>query len=120
MTKKSKKPPGKSRPARAPALKSAPKAAPAKSKVPAKSKASAETKARAGTKPPAKRKPPTMLPRDSLDDFIDVSARTLGLPVEPEWLPAIKASLDVTLRLGALVAAFELPDEAEPAPIFGA
>ena len=112
MSKKSKKPPGKSRPTQAPTRKS-----PAKTKAPPKSKTRAETKARASATKSAKRTP---LARDSLDDFIDASARALGLPVEPSWRPAIKANLDVTLRLGALVAAFELPDEAEPAPIFGA
>ena len=35
-------------------------------------------------------------------------------------MPAIKANLEVTLRLGALVAEFALPDEAEPAPVFEA
>jgi hypothetical protein len=115
MTKKPKKPPGKSRPARTAARKSSAKAPPAKTS-PAKT-SPAGTKARASAAQSAKRKPPA---RDPLDDFIDVAARAFDLPVEPEWQPAIKASLDVTLRLGALVAAFELPDEAEPAPIFGA
>jgi hypothetical protein len=112
MTKKPKKPPGKSRPARTAARKSSAKAPPAKTSP-------AKTKARASAAQSAKRKPPPPT-RDPLDDFIDVAARAFGLPVEPEWQPAIKASLDVTLRLGALVAAFELPDVAEPAPIFGA
>ena len=31
----------------------------------------------------------------------------LELPIEPEWKPAIKANLEVTLRLGKVVA--ELP-----------
>ena len=42
------------------------------------------------------------------------------LPIEPAWKPAIKANLQVTLRLAAIVAEFELPDEAEPAPVFEA
>jgi hypothetical protein len=53
-----------------------------------------------------------------LDAYIDAAAEALGLPVEAEWKPAVKANLEVTLRLGALVAEFELPDEAEPAPVF--
>ena len=57
---------------------------------------------------------------DTLDDYIDAAAEALGLPVEPEWKPAIKANLQVTLRLAAMVAEFELPDEAEPAPVFEA
>ena len=57
---------------------------------------------------------------DTLDDFIDAAAAALGLSVEPEWKPGIKANLQVTLRLASLVADFELPDEAEPAPVFEA
>jgi 1-carboxybiuret hydrolase subunit AtzG-like len=57
---------------------------------------------------------------DPLDDFIAASARTLGLPMNPDWSPAVRANLDVTLKHAALVAEFELPDDAEPAPIFAA
>jgi hypothetical protein len=57
---------------------------------------------------------------DPLDDFIVASAQTLGLPMEPGWLPAVRANLDVTLKHATLVAEFELPDNAEPAPIFAA
>jgi hypothetical protein len=57
---------------------------------------------------------------DPLDAFITAAATTLALPVEPQWMPAIKANLEATLRLGALVAEFELSDEVEPAPVFGA
>jgi 1-carboxybiuret hydrolase subunit AtzG-like len=55
-----------------------------------------------------------------LDAYIDAAARALGLPAEPEWKPAIKANLAVTLRLAALVGEFELSDGAEPAPVFEA
>ena len=57
---------------------------------------------------------------DPLDDFIAASARTLGLPMKPDWLPAVRVNLEVTLKHAALVAEFELPDDAEPAPIFTA
>ena len=57
---------------------------------------------------------------DPLDDFIAASARTLALTVRPEWRATVKANLDVTLKHAALVAEFELPDDAEPAPIFTA
>jgi hypothetical protein len=57
---------------------------------------------------------------DPLGAFIAAAATALDLPVEPAWLPAIKANLEVTLRLGSQITAFELPDEAEPAPVFGA
>lgn len=55
---------------------------------------------------------------DPLDDLIDAAARALDLPIEPEWKAAVKTNLQVTLRHGALVAAFKLPDEAEPAPVY--
>ena len=60
------------------------------------------------------------LPEPILDKLIDASAAALGLPIEPEWKPAIKANLAVTLRLANMVAEFLLPDEAEPAPTFEA
>jgi hypothetical protein len=55
-----------------------------------------------------------------LEQFIEAAAKALALPIEPEWLPAIKANLEVTLRLGNEVASFPLPDEAEPASVFEA
>jgi 1-carboxybiuret hydrolase subunit AtzG-like protein len=56
----------------------------------------------------------------TFDQLIDASAAALGLQIEPEWRAAIKANLAATLRLANLVAEFELPDEAEPAPVFEA
>ena len=58
--------------------------------------------------------------RDPLDDLIAAGARALDLKIEQSWLPAVRANLDVTLRLGALVSSFTLPDETEPAPVFEA
>jgi hypothetical protein len=74
---------------------------------------------------PAKRKtarkpPPAAAPSNPLDDLITALAEVLALPIEPEWLPAIRANLEVNLRLAALVAEFDLPDESEPAPVFRA
>ena len=60
------------------------------------------------------------LPEKTLDNLIDASAGALALKIEPEWKPAIKANLAVTLRLANIVASFPLPDEAEPAPTFEA
>jgi len=57
---------------------------------------------------------------NELDDFITASARALALPVDPAWYPAIRANLETTLRLAAVVAEFALPDDAEPAPVFRA
>jgi Protein of unknown function (DUF4089) len=55
-----------------------------------------------------------------LDDFITASARTLGLSIAADWLPTVRANLEVTLKYAELVAEFELPDDAEPAPVFAA
>jgi len=57
---------------------------------------------------------------NDLDALVDAAAATMGLPIEPAWKPAIKANLQVSLRLAALVEEFELPDDAEPAPVFEA
>jgi hypothetical protein len=55
-----------------------------------------------------------------LDAFIDASAVVLGLTIRPEWRAAVRDNLAFTFRAGALVREFELPDEAEPAPVFTA
>lgn len=58
--------------------------------------------------------------RDPLDDFIDAAVRVLDLPIDDAWKPAIKGHLQVTFAHAARVAEFELPDDAEGAPIFRA
>jgi hypothetical protein len=60
------------------------------------------------------------MPSDNLDAFIAASARALALPVKPAWYPTICSNLEVTFRLAALVAELQLPDDAEPAPVFRA
>jgi len=62
----------------------------------------------------------TVTSASSLDAFIDASAAALGLPLDPAWKPGIRANLEVTLKLANVVAAFDLPDEIEPAPVFKA
>ena len=57
---------------------------------------------------------------DSLDDYIDAVSKALALPVEDAWKPAVKANLEVSLRLARLVDEFALPDETEPANVFAA
>jgi hypothetical protein len=56
----------------------------------------------------------------SLDDFITAAAAVLELPLEQASLKAVKANLEISLKLGNMVAEFPLPDAAEPAPIFKA
>jgi hypothetical protein len=57
---------------------------------------------------------------EQLDALIEAGAAALALPIEPQWKPAIRANLAVTLRLADMVAEFPLPDDAEPAPVFEA
>ena len=60
------------------------------------------------------------MPADHLDSYIDAVAQALALPVEEAWRPAVRANLEVSLRLAKLVDEFPLPDETEPASIYSA
>ncbi len=57
---------------------------------------------------------------DPLDDYIDAVAKALALPIEDAWRPAVRANLDVSLRLARLVDEFPLPDETESARVYSA
>ena len=61
-----------------------------------------------------------MMSEREWDDFITASARSLALPVDPAWYPAVRTNLEVTWKLAGLVGEFALPDDAEPAPVFRA
>jgi hypothetical protein len=61
-----------------------------------------------------------MMATDPLDDHVDAVAKALGLPVEEAWRPAVRANLEVSLKLARLVDEFALPDETEPASVFAA
>jgi Protein of unknown function (DUF4089) len=61
-----------------------------------------------------------MTSEDEWNQFIAASARALALTVEPAWYPAVRTNLTITWKLAGLVAQFELPDDAEPAPVFRA
>jgi hypothetical protein len=61
-----------------------------------------------------------MAPKDPLDDFITATADALALPIDPAWRPAVRTHLEITFRLGRQVEEFDLPDDAEPAPVFRA
>ena len=69
---------------------------------------------RKGRKPARRVKPAS---RDPLDDFIAAGSAALGLTIDKAWL---RSNIEVTLRLGALVTDFALPDDAEPGPLFRA
>ena len=55
---------------------------------------------------------------DPLDDLIETTGRALGIKIDPAWMPAIRANLQVTFRLGAVVTASTPPDDTEPGPVF--
>jgi hypothetical protein len=57
---------------------------------------------------------------DPLDNYIDAVGKALALPIEQAWKPAVRAHLEVSLRLARLVDEFPLPDETEPASVFTA
>jgi hypothetical protein len=57
---------------------------------------------------------------DLLDDYIDAAAKVLALPIEDSWRPAVRANLEVSLRLARLVDEFALSDEAESASVYSA
>jgi hypothetical protein len=57
---------------------------------------------------------------DPLDDYIDAVSKALALPIDDAWKPAVRANLEVSLRLARLVDEFTLPDETEPASVFAA
>jgi hypothetical protein len=57
---------------------------------------------------------------DSLNDYIDAASKILRLPVKEAWKPAVRANLEVSMRLARLVDEFAWPDEAEPASVFTA
>ena len=57
---------------------------------------------------------------DPLDDYIDAVSKALGLSIDEAWKPAVKANLEVSLRIARLVDEFDLPDQTEPASVFAA
>jgi hypothetical protein len=57
---------------------------------------------------------------NSLDEYIDAVSKALVLPVKEAWKPAVRANLEVSMKLARMVDEFSLPDEAEPASVFTA
>jgi len=53
-----------------------------------------------------------------IDAFIDSSATLLGLPIKTEWRPGVRENFAAILQHMALLAAFPLPDAAEPASVY--
>jgi hypothetical protein len=67
-----------------------------------------------------KRQPAPAAPPDVIPQLVAAGAQTLELTIDPAWRDAVAFNLRLILRHAALVDDFELPDDAEPAPIFRA
>lgn len=55
-----------------------------------------------------------------IDGEIELACRQLGIPLDGDWKPTIRAHLVAIRKAVALVEAMPLPDEAEQAPKFEA
>ena len=52
------------------------------------------------------------------DAFLIAAAAVLGIPLDPAWRDSIRLHLQLSLQMAAMVQAFALPDDAEPAPVY--
>jgi hypothetical protein len=57
---------------------------------------------------------------DDFDVWLDANAALLGITVAHEWRDAVRLHLGVTRDMAQRVLDFQLPDEADPAPVFQA
>jgi hypothetical protein len=55
---------------------------------------------------------------NSLDEYIDAVSKALALPVKEVWKPAVRANLEVSMKLARMVDEFALPIDVEPACVF--
>jgi hypothetical protein len=54
------------------------------------------------------------------EEFVNASAKALGLTLEPSWREIACANLQTIFKMAALVEEFQLPNDIEPAPVFEA
>ena len=52
------------------------------------------------------------------ETYVDAAAALIGLPIDPAHRSGVVLNLERIAQMAALVAAFPLPDEPEPAPVF--
>jgi hypothetical protein len=72
-------------------------------------------------KTPAKKRKTVRVPQvDPLGTIVAANAASLGLPIETAWRDSVISNLGLIMRHAALVDAFALSDEAEPAPVYRA
>ncbi|MGY4474389.1 DUF4089 domain-containing protein [Bradyrhizobium sp. USDA 3364] len=55
---------------------------------------------------------------DHLDDYMNAAASAMALSLEDAWRPAVRANLEVSLRLAKLVDDFPLPDDVASAAVY--
>ena len=54
----------------------------------------------------------------ALDDVIAASAKLLRIEIAPEWLPSVRMNLAASHRIAGLMEEVDLPEDAEPAPVY--
>ena len=54
------------------------------------------------------------------DEFVTEAAQAMDIDIRAEWAAEVRGNLELMLRMAETVLAFDLPDEAEPAPVFRA
>ena len=67
---------------------------------------------------PARRVPPKK--PDPFEALATAGEAALGVTVEAAWRAGVRLNLRLLFQHAARIDAFELPDEAEPAPVFRA
>jgi Protein of unknown function (DUF4089) len=55
-----------------------------------------------------------------IDALIDAGARIYGFEIKPEWRPAIRMHMRISLGHAGTVLAEDLDDHVDPAPVFQA
>jgi Protein of unknown function (DUF4089) len=52
------------------------------------------------------------------DAYVDAAASLVALTIDPAHRPGVVLNIERIAAMAALVMAFPLPDESEPAPVF--
>jgi hypothetical protein len=52
------------------------------------------------------------------ETYVDAAAALIGLPLDPAHRPGVVLNVQRIAEMAALVMAFPLPEETEPAPVF--
>ncbi len=50
--------------------------------------------------------------------YVDAATALIGLPLDPAHRPGVILNIERIAEMAALVMAFPLPEETEPAPVF--